>query len=139
MLPQCLDALTSINSRVCIIKDARPRRRILDNEHEAGLLVGVCTAILQLRDGEAFRVVVLFWRDVAIAKGKEPDINVCLLHIFETFLDRPLICRDVILHRSNLMPRLTQRLVDHTTMVFQVFICRGEINRRHCQIRITRV
>jgi hypothetical protein len=47
MLPQGLDALPFIIPSVCIIEQAGPRRRVMDNKRKSWLLEVFCTAILQ--------------------------------------------------------------------------------------------
>ena len=72
MLTQCLDALTSIISRVRIIEYASPRRRVLNDKRQAVLLAGFGAAIFQLSDGKAIWIIVLCRWDIPVPKREEP-------------------------------------------------------------------
>jgi hypothetical protein len=107
MLSQEFDALAVVLCGIGIIKHSRPRCRVLDDKGETVLpLQRLSTAILQLRDREPVGIVVLRRWDIAIPKGEESDIDISLLHILETYLDRPPVFRHIVFHGDYVMTGL---------------------------------
>src|SRR5262245_35166932 len=69
--------------------------------------------------------------DIAVAKGENTNVDVRLFHVIQTLVHRPLIGGDVIFHRDNVVPALPEPLINDLAILFEVFVGRGKIDRRH--------
>src|SRR5262245_34426210 len=72
-----------------------------------------------------------FRRNVAVAKSENANVDIRFLHVIQTLVHRSLIGGDVIFHRDNVVTTLAERLINDLAIIFQVFVGRGKIDRRH--------
>ncbi len=54
--------------------------------------------------------------------------EISFLHILKTLIDWSLICRNIVLHRDNMVPAFPQGFKYDAAIVFPVFLRRGEID-----------
>ena len=103
-----------------------PRRVLVQQEEQAGLVAALGLAELELGDG-----ALLLRRDVAVAPGEEPDVEVGRGHVGEALVEGALVGGDVVLHRHHVVPHLAQHPVDRRACLGEILVGRGQVDLRH--------
>src|SRR5262249_40618345 len=85
--------------------------------------------VLQL--GDRFALWIIFVGDVAVAPGEDTYVDVAGRDIGQTFVQRALVGRDVILHGDHIVTSLTQDVIDRVAVVLEIAEGRGDVDIRH--------
>ena len=116
-------------ARVRIGPFRRPGLVFIEDEHQAGDALVFCVPVLAFGDGEPVRVV--FIGHVAVAPGKDADIEVAALDVFQARVQWPVVAGDIMLHGQDLELHLLQRIEHRLAVVLEVGVSGREIDLGH--------
>ena len=76
---------------------------------------------------------------VAVAECEDAYVNIGVSYIFQTLVHGPLVSRDIILHRDDLVAAFPKSVENDASILFQVFVSGGKIDRRHGSVQAQKV